>query len=395
MLRAMGSRLKVLTVFGTRPEAIKLFPLLHMLGADDRFESRICVTGQHRELLDQVLALATISPHHDLALMQPGQSLDALAARMLGGLGEVMGAEQPDMVVVQGDTTSAFVAALAAHYRRIPVIHVEAGLRSGNLRHPWPEEFNRKAIGTVAALHCAPTQGSVDALLAENVPSSTIHLTGNTGVDALLWMAARLDADPQLAQHMGTLLKACADKRIVGVTCHRRENFDGGAERIAAALAQLAQREDVAIVFPLHPNPAVCEPMRQHLGAIANIHLVEPLTYPEFTALLRACHLILSDSGGVQEEAPTFGVPVLVLREATERPEGLAAGTARLVGTDTNRIVAEATRLLDDPTAHAAMSTAHNPYGDGEASARIVELLAQRNFDKLWPFASQMRVASN
>lgn len=373
----MGSRHRILTIFGTRPEAIKLFPLIHALEADDRFEASTCVTGQHRELMDRVLNLAGITPDHACAVMRHGQTLDELTARLLGKIGPVLDAERPDMVVVQGDTTSAFAGALAAHYRQIPVAHVEAGLRSGNLHHPWPEEFNRKAIAAVAALHFAPTTTAQDALIAENVPRSEIHVTGNTGIDALHWMAGRLDGDPALASRMKAIRDRCNGHRIVGVTCHRRENLGDGIGQIADALVDLASRGDVALIFPIHPNPSVTSTMRNRLEGLQNVELVEPFDYPDFVALLRASHLMLSDSGGVQEEAPAFGTPVLVMRETTERPEGVTAGTARLVGTCRDTIVMEANRLLDDPQAHGAMARAHNPYGDGKAAGRIVEALAR------------------
>lgn len=372
----MGSQPKILTVVGTRPEAIKLFPLIHALRADGRLAARVCATGQHAGMLVDVLALAGITPDHDLGLMRAGQSLDRLTARLIETIGEVLDRERPDAVIVQGDTTSAFAGALAAHYRQIPVAHVEAGLRSGNMHHPWPEEFNRKAIAAVADWHFAPTDAARDALLAENVRRQSVHVTGNTVIDALLWMRARLARQPSLAERMIAIEQACHGRRIIAVTCHRRENLDGGVERIAAALAELAARNDVAIVLPLHPNPSVRASFLDALSGRDQVHLVEPLGYPDFVRLLDCAHLVLTDSGGVQEEVPTFGTPVLVTRETTERLEGIAAGTARLVGTDSDRIVAETARLLDDPVTHATMAQAHNPYGDGRASGRIVDVLA-------------------
>ena len=372
----MGSQPKILTVVGTRPEAIKLFPLIHALRADDRLAARVCATGQHAGMLADVLALAGITPDHDLGLMCAGQSLDRLTARLIETIGEVLDRERPDAVIVQGDTTSAFAGALAAHYRQISVAHVEAGLRSGNMHHPWPEEFNRKAIAAVADWHFAPTDAARDALLAENVRRQSVHVTGNTVIDALLWMRARLARQPSLAERMSAIEQACHGRRIIAVTCHRRENLDGGVERIAAALAELAARNDVAIVLPLHPNPSVRASFLDALSCRDQVHLVEPLGYPDFVRLLDCAHLALTDSGGVQEEAPAFGTPVLVMRETTERLEGIAAGTARLVGTDSDRIVAETARLLDDPVTHATMAQAHNPYGDGRASGRIVDVLA-------------------
>jgi UDP-N-acetylglucosamine 2-epimerase (non-hydrolysing) len=372
----MSGRKRILTVFGTRPEAIKLFPLVHALAADARFDSRVCVSAQHRQMLDQVLDIAGIVPDHDLDLMQPDQSLDGLTAALLTGLGRVMDEEQPDWVVVQGDTATAMTGAIAAYYRKIPVAHVEAGLRSGNIHHPWPEEVNRKIIGTIAALHCAPTETSAAALRRENVDPATIHVTGNTVIDALHWITGRIAERPELATGLADLERRFAGKRIVGVTSHRRENFGGGMEAIAEAIRRLAARSDVAMIFPVHLNPNVRAVMNERLGGLANVALIEPLDYPHFARLLDIATLLLTDSGGVQEEAPALGKPVLVMRETTERPEGIEAGTARLVGTDADRIVAEAERLLDDPAAYAAMARAHNPFGDGRSAARIVELLA-------------------
>lgn len=368
--------LRTLTVFGTRPEAIKLFPLCHALAADPRFDSRVCVSGQHRGMLDQVLEVSGLVPHHDLDLMQPDQTLDSLTARLLTGLGQVMDAERPDWVVVQGDTATAMAGALAAYYRKIPVAHVEAGLRSGNIHHPWPEEVNRKVIGTIAALHFAPTQTAAAALLRENVDAATVHVTGNTVIDALHWITARIRENPALASGLTGLEARFAGKRIVGVTSHRRENFGDGMECIADAIRRLAQRPDVAVVFPVHLNPNVRAVMNTRLAGLDNVALIEPLDYPHFARLLDVAELMLTDSGGVQEEAPALGKPVLVMRETTERPEGVAAGTAMLVGTDADRIVVEAERLLDDRDAYEAMARAHNPFGDGKSCGRIVELLA-------------------
>jgi UDP-N-acetylglucosamine 2-epimerase (non-hydrolysing) len=372
----MSGRKRILTIFGTRPEAIKLFPLLHALAADGRFDSRVCVSAQHRTMLDQVLKIAGIVPDHDLDLMQPDQSLDALTAALLTRLGQVMDSEKPDWVVVQGDTATAMTAAIAAYYRKIPVAHVEAGLRSGNIHHPWPEEVNRKVIGTIAALHCAPTETAAAALRRENVDPATIHVTGNTVIDALHWITARIAARPELAAGLADLERRFAGRRIIGVTSHRRENFGEGMEAIAEAIRRLAARPDVAMIFPVHLNPNVRAVMNERLGGLANVALIEPLDYPHFARLLDIATLMLTDSGGVQEEAPALGKPVLVMRETTERPEGVEAGTARLVGTDADRIVAEAARLLDDEAAYAAMARAHNPFGDGHSAGRIVELLA-------------------
>lgn len=368
---------RILTVFGTRPEAIKLFPLIHALEADSRFDSRVCVSAQHRGMLDQVLEIARVAPDRDLDLMRPDQSLDALTAALLTGLGRVMDEEKPDWVVVQGDTATAMAGALAAYYRKIPVAHVEAGLRSGNIHHPWPEEVNRKVIGTLAALHCAPTETAAEALRRENVDPAAIHVTGNTVIDALDWVTARIECEPALAAGLAEIERRFAGKRIIGVTSHRRENFGEGMERIARAIQLLAARPDVAIVFPVHLNPNVRSVMNERLAGLDNVALIDPLDYPHFARLLDISHLMLTDSGGVQEEAPALGKPVLVMRETTERPEGVAAGTAILVGTDPERILAEAARLLDDEAAYAAMARAHNPFGDGKSAARIAELLAR------------------
>lgn len=367
---------RILTVFGTRPEAIKLFPLVQALEADRRLDGRVCVSAQHRGMLDQVLEIAGIVPNHDLDLMRPDQSLDDLTAALLSGLSRVMDADRPDWVVVQGDTATAMAGALAAYYRKIPVAHVEAGLRSGDIHHPWPEEVNRKIIGTIAALHCAPTETAADALRRENVDPATIHVTGNTVIDALQWITARIDRHPDLASGLTELEQRFAGKRIVGVTSHRRESFGEGMQAIASAIRRLAERPDVAVIFPLHLNPNVRAVMNERLAGLDNVALIEPLDYPHFARLLDIATLMLTDSGGVQEEAPALGKPVLVMRETTERPEGVTAGTARLVGTDADRIVAEAERLLDDEAAYAAMARAHNPFGDGKSAGRIAELLA-------------------
>jgi UDP-N-acetylglucosamine 2-epimerase (non-hydrolysing) len=366
---------RILLVFGTRPEAIKLFPVVHALASAPGLTPITCVTAQHRELLDQVLAIGRITPDHDLDIMLPGQSLDGLTARLLTAIGEVIDEVQPDMVLVQGDTTSAMVGALCAYYRKLPVGHVEAGLRSGNIYHPWPEEVNRKIIGSIADLHFAPTQTSANALLAETVNPATVHVTGNTVIDALLTVADGLDADPATSAAVRPHIERFAGRRILGVTTHRRENFGGGLDNVADALAEIAQRNDIAIIFPVHPNPNVRGLMHGKLGGIDNIALVDPLDYTNFVALQRASYLMLTDSGGVQEEAPALGKPVLVMRETTERPEGVEAGTAKLVGTDRATIVAETMRLLDDSHAYAAMAKAHNPFGDGHSSERIAALI--------------------
>ena len=367
---------KVLIVFGTRPEAIKLFPVVAALKATPGVDVRTCVTAQHRGLLDQVLSIAGLTPDIDLDLMEPGQSLDRLTARLLTGLGDVMDAERPDRVIVQGDTATAMVGALAAYYRKVPVSHVEAGLRSGDIYQPWPEEVNRRIVAPIADQHFAPTETAAEALRRENIDPATIHVTGNTVIDALHATRAKLAADPTLAAGLDEIAARFAGKRIVLVTTHRRENFGGGMDNIAHALGRIAARDDVAILFPMHPNPNVVAAMERVLGDRPNIARIDPLDYPHFIRALELCHIALTDSGGVQEEAPALAKPVLVMRETTERPEGVVAGTARLIGTDPDRIVAEVTTLLDNDAAYAAMARAHNPFGDGHASARIAKVVA-------------------
>ncbi len=370
-----GERPRVLVIFGTRPEAIKLVPVIDALRARPEIELLCCVTGQHRELLHQVLEMAGIVPDIDLGLMQPGQSLDVLTSRLLLSLGEVMDTHRPARVVVQGDTATAMVGALAAYYRRIPVSHVEAGLRSGNIYHPWPEEVNRKIISTIADQHFAPTETSAAALRAENVDPATIHVTGNTVIDALHAMRARIAADPALAAGMDGVIDRAAGQRIVVVTTHRRENFGGGMEAIGRAIARIAARGDCYIVFPIHPNPNVRAPMHTLLDGLDNVEIIDPLDYPHFVRLLANSYIVLTDSGGVQEEAPGFGKPVLVMRDTTERPEGVSAGTARLIGAQEDAIVTAVASLLDDSAAYGAMARAHNPFGDGQASGRITKVI--------------------
>lgn len=368
--------MRILTIFGTRPEAIKLFPLIKALRSDTRFDCRICVTGQHRALLDQVLELTGIVPDHDLDVMQPDQSLDALAARLLEGLGPIIRAERPDAVVVQGDTTTALAGALAAYYHKVRIVHVEAGLRSGDIDQPWPEEGNRRAIGAIASLHCAPTAVAAEALVRENIDPATVHVTGNTVIDALHWVGARIVKRPELAATLAQLETRFSGRRIIAVTCHRRESFGRGIAEIADAIRRLAARPDVAVIFPVHPNPQVHQVMDERLSGLANVALIEPLDYPAFARLLSVATLLLTDSGGVQEEATALGKPVFVMRETTERHEAVAAGAARVVGTDADRIVAEAERLLDNSDEYSRMTQAHNPFGDGRSTSRIVELLA-------------------
>jgi UDP-N-acetylglucosamine 2-epimerase (non-hydrolysing) len=369
---------RVLVTFGTRPEAIKMFPVIAALRETGMCEVKVVVTAQHRELLDSVLALFGIVPDVDLDLMQPDQSLDALSARLVTRFGAVLDQLLPDRVLVHGDTLTTMMASLACYFRRIPVGHVEAGLRSGNIYSPWPEEVNRKVTGVIADLHFAPTETAAAALRAENVDESLIYVTGNTVIDALLHVRDRLAADPALAPAIAPLQARFAGRRIIAVTAHRRENFGAGMAGIAQGLQQLAARDDVAIIYPMHPNPNVAQVMRPTLGGHGNIALLDPLDYLDFVAMMTASDIVLTDSGGIQEEAPSLGKPVLVMRDTTERPEGIAAGTARLVGTDPTVIVAETTRLLDDPAAYGAMARAHNPYGDGAAARRIAAVVIAR-----------------
>ncbi|WRH75425.1 MAG: UDP-N-acetylglucosamine 2-epimerase (non-hydrolyzing) [Sphingobium sp.] len=367
---------KILVIFGTRPEAIKLFPVIHKLQEHSDVQTRVLVTGQHRQMLDQVLDIGEIQPDHDLDVMAPNQTLDALTARLLTGIGAVLDIERPARVIVQGDTATAMVGALAAYYRQIPVSHVEAGLRSHNIYQPWPEEVNRKIIGTIADQHFAPTHVSADALRAEAVAPENIHITGNSVIDALHWVTDKIARQPDLACDLAEIEERFEGKRIIGVTTHRRENFGDGMEDIAAALLEIAARDDVAIIFPVHMNPNVRKVMDAKLGNHPRIAMIEPLDYPHFARLLSISHIMLSDSGGVQEEAPALGKPVLVMRETTERPEGVTAGTAKLVGTDKNRIISEIFTLLDDEAAYSNMARAHNPFGDGQAAHKIAGLVA-------------------
>ena len=368
----MGAR-KVLAVFGTRPEAIKMAPVIRELcKPEHQCEVRVCVTAQHRNLLDQVLALFAIQPDHDLNCMTPGQTLTQSTARILAALESVVDAEAPDLVLVQGDTTTTFCGALAAFYRGVAVGHIEAGLRTGDLRQPFPEEMNRLLTSRLAALHFAATPWAADNLRREGVPEAAISVTGNTGIDAVLFVRDRLcSGELQPAIHVPTP----AGKRLILVTAHRRESFGPGFERICRALAALARRPGVHIVYPVHPNPNVQEPVNRHLRGVANIDLVGPLDYLTFVDLMRRAYILITDSGGVQEEGPSLGKPILVLREKTERPEAVEAGTVRLVGTDETRLLEEADRLLEDSAAYNAMTRVHNPYGDGHASERIARVI--------------------
>ena len=361
----------VAVILGTRPEAIKLFPVIAALREEAGLRVTVIATGQHREMLDQVLAMADIVPDHDLAVMQPGQTLDALTARLVTGIGSVLDSEKPDRVVVQGDTATAMCGALAAYYRQIPVAHVEAGLRSYNIYHPWPEEVNRKMVGAIADMHFAPTETAAQALRNEAVDPASIYVTGNSVIDALHLTHARVAAEPDLVQAIQPVLDRHAGKRIILITTHRRENFGAGLDHILDAVTELAQLPDVACILPMHLNPNVRPIVEKRLSSIESVSLVEPLDYPSFTWLLWHSYLVLTDSGGVQEEAPAFGKPVLVMRETTERPEGIDAGTARLVGTDRAKILAETHALLKDEAAYQAVARATNPFGDGAAAGRI------------------------
>lgn len=371
---------KVLLVFGTRPEAIKMAPVYEALKAAPGLDVRVAVTAQHREMLDQVLRLFGIEPDYDLNLMKPGQGLTEITAAVLAGLKPVLEEYAPDLLLVHGDTTTTLAASLAAYYAQVPVGHVEAGLRTGNIYSPWPEEINRKVAGTIATLHFAPTERSKANLVAENVNPLRVTVTGNTVIDALLDVVGRLEKDTVLSdrldKELGLTASLKSSRRIILVTGHRRESHGGGFERICDALAKLAARPDVEIVYPVHLNPNVKEPVERRLGDLDNVRLITPQDYLPFVQLMRRAALILTDSGGVQEEAPSLGKPVLVMRDTTERPEAIEAGTVKLVGTDTALIVAEAARLLEDCGAYDAMSFAHNPYGDGLAAARIRDTIA-------------------
>lgn len=372
--------MKILSVFGTRPEAVKMAPIVRLLKETPGIESRVCVTAQHRQMLDQVLELFHITPDYDLDLMRDNQSMAQVSAGIFTNLDPILGEEKPDWVLAVGDTTTVVTTSLLAFYRRIKFGHVEAGLRTRNKWHPFPEEINRRLATTMADLHFAPTQWSKQNLLNESVPEEAIVVTGNTVVDALTYVSKQ--DEPQEIQALVESLgvkeqneQGKGARRLILVTAHRRENFGEPIECICHAIKQLAARGDVEIVYPVHLNPNVQEPVNRILKNVPHVTLLRPLDYLPMAHLMKRATLILTDSGGIQEEAPTFGVPVLVMRETTERPEGIEAGTLKLVGTDTHRIVEEANRLLDDPSAHAQMAKAGNPYGDGHAAERIVEAL--------------------
>jgi len=364
---------KILLIFGTRPEAIKLCPVVRSLREHPaRFDVKVCVTAQHRQMLDQVLEAFEVRPDWDLDLMLPGQTLFQSTSRILAGLEKVFESEQPDLVIVQGDTTTTLCGALAAFYAHVPVAHVEAGLRTGDVRQPFPEEMNRVLTTHLASLHFAATKMAAENLINEGVPHQAIHITGNTGIDAVLYVRDALEQRQLTGRDWPELDPS---QKLIVVTAHRRESFGQGFERICRALAMIADRADVQLVYPVHPNPNVQDPVQRHLAKHPHVLLIEPLSYIPFVDLMRRAYLLITDSGGIQEEGPSLGKPILVLREKTERPEAVIAGTVKLVGTDESRIVSEAVRLIEDRAAYEAMARVHNPYGDGHASGRISDLI--------------------
>ena len=375
--------IKVLSIFGTRPEAIKMAPIIKELERrPELFISRVCVTAQHRQMLDQALNLFQIRPDYDLDLMKPGQDLFDITSSVLLGLKSVLLQEKPDIVLVHGDTTTCMAATIASFFFKARIGHVEAGLRTGNMHSPFPEEANRRITDAVADFFFAPTEISKANLLREGIPEEHISITGNTVIDALLSVSSRISADSAMKERFAVDFSFLnPNKRLILVTGHRRESFGGGFENICQSLADIAtERPDVDILYPMHLNPNVQEPVRRILGSgsLKNVHLIEPVDYLPFVYLMNRSHIIITDSGGVQEEAPSLGKPVLVMRETTERPEAIAAGTVKLVGTNRQIIVEASLRLLDDDTAYKAMSSAHNPYGDGKAAERIVSVLAEQ-----------------
>ena len=369
--------MKVLTVFGTRPEAIKMAPLVHALADHPNFESSVCVTAQHREMLDHVLELFEIKPDFDLNIMKSGQTLNDVTTSVLIGLKPILEDFKPDMVLVHGDTATTFAAALAAYYQKIKVGHVEAGLRTGNIYSPWPEEANRKLTSAITNLYFAPTLSSKENLLSENVPESSILVTGNTVIDALFLVRKKLNDDSSLSSALASKFSYLdISKRLILVTGHRRESFGGGFERICEALRQIAlKHSEVQILFPVHLNPNVQEPVNRLLSDLENIFLISPQEYLPFCYLMDKSFIILTDSGGIQEEAPSLGKPVLLMREITERPEAVNAGTVKLVGTDVDLIISQVDILLSDSDQYNKMSFSHNPYGDGLACKRIIDFL--------------------
>lgn len=366
---------KVLAVFGTRPEAIKMAPVYLALRECEAFETSLAVTGQHREMLDQVLDMFNIIPDYDLDIMAAGQSLTDITVKILNGLSPILQTYRPDLLLVHGDTTTTLAASLAAYYERIPVGHVEAGLRTGDIYSPWPEEINRRFTGLIARLHFTPTKKSRTNLLYEGVEDNHIFVTGNSVIDALIMAERKLESDNEYSEHLDKLFGINPLKRLLLVTGHRRESFGGGIERICDAISEIASDPSVQIVYPVHLNPNIKEPVSNRLGDLPNVKLIPPQDYLPFVHLMRRSALILTDSGGVQEEAPSLGKPVLVMRETTERPEAVTAGTVKLVGTNSSRIVSEVRALLSDAKHYNEMSDAHNPYGDGGTSQRIVRIV--------------------
>lgn len=371
--------MKILSVFGTRPEAIKMAPVVKALAEDPSFDAKVCVTAQHRQMLDQVLELFAIQPDFDLDLMKADQTLGDITGNVLHGMEGIFAQWQPDMVLVHGDTTTTLAAALSSYYAKVPVGHIEAGLRTGDKYSPWPEEMNRHLAGALADVHFSPTEKARENLLHEGIAPESIHVTGNTVIDALLTVEERIRSDADLRGRLERHFPFLdPQKYLVLVTGHRRENFGSGFENICQAIATLARRDDVQVVYPVHLNPHVQEPVRRILSDLSNVFLLKPQDYLSFVYLMHRCTLVLTDSGGIQEEAPSLGKPVLVMRDTTERPEALEAGTALLVGTDRARIVREVSRLLDAPEAYRTMAEAHNPYGDGTAARRIATFLKER-----------------
>ncbi len=373
--------MKVLQVFGTRPEAIKMASVVHALNNAAGIDNKVCVTAQHRGMLDQVLEFFSITPDYDLNLMKDGQTLADVTARILTELTKVLEKEKPDLVLVHGDTNTTLSASLAAFYQKIPVGHVEAGLRTGNIYSPWPEEANRKLTGSLATFHFAPTEKAKANLLAEGIAEEKIFVTGNTVVDGLLMAIDKLRMDEKKREGFIKQFSFLnPSKKLILVTGHRRENFGEGFENICAALGELANRGDCEILYPVHLNPNVKDPVHKHLGGKNNVHLIEPQDYPAFVYLMEHATIILTDSGGIQEEAPSLGKPVLVMRDTTERPEAVDAGTVKLVGTDKDKIISEVENLLENVGAYQAMSHAHNPYGDGTAATQIRDIIFNAEF---------------
>jgi len=369
---------KILLVLCTRPEVIKLAPLISILKNKTFCEVRVCVTAQHRTMLDQALKIFNIQPDYDLNLMKPGQDLTDITSGVLLGLRNILRNWRPDWLVVQGDTSTTFATSLAGFYEKINIGHVEAGLRTGNIYSPWPEEMNRRLTSSLSTLHFSPTQWAKQNLINANIPEDKIHVTGNTVIDALLQMSEKIKRDATLNDSLKEKFSFLdLQKKLILVTSHRRENFGEGFENICQALKKLSQRTNLQIIYPVHLNPNVTEPVNRILGAIDNIYLIEPLDYLSFIYLMNISTLILTDSGGVQEEAPSLGKPVLVMRDVTERPEAVEAGTVKLVGTDINKILNSVSDLLNNKNEYKKMSLSHNPYGDGKACGRIIEVIAK------------------